>query len=59
MENAYQDMKADMEGRISSLRLRMLDMEAGLEAMKEELSALETAVRGIAPEEVHESCSKA
>lgn len=51
MENAYQDIKADMEGRISSIRLRMLDMEARLEAMKEELSALETAVRGIAPEE--------
>lgn len=51
MENAYQDIKADMEGRISSIRLRILDMEARLDAMKEELSALETAVRGIVPEE--------
>lgn len=51
MENAYQDIKADMEGRISSIRLRILDMEARLDAMKEELSALESAVGDIAPEE--------
>lgn len=40
-----------MEGRISSIRLRILDMEARLDAMKEELSALESAVGDIAPEE--------
>lgn len=51
MENAYQDIKADMEGRISSIRLRILDMEARLDAMKEELSALESAVGDIVPEE--------
>lgn len=51
MENAYQDIKADMEGRISSIRLRILDMETRLDAMKEELSALESAVGDIAPEE--------
>lgn len=51
MENAYQDIKADMEGRISSIRLRILDMEARLDALKEELSALESAVGDIAPEE--------
>ena len=40
-----------MEGRISSIRLRILDMEARLDAMKEELSAVESAVGDIAPEE--------